>query len=134
MANELIARGKVESLCVNGTTKPYLDFWQDGPHEDKHKGFRRSLSGHDRGYRRTSSLEKGAEVLNLRSWSGLSQEEVKEVENAIRVDIHPGILLENLIVSGVPNFSKLAPTSRLVFPMRSGLQAILLVMEENSPC
>jgi MOSC domain-containing protein YiiM len=142
MATQPIAAGKVESLCINGKPLQGLIFWLDGPMGGVHSGrFARKLSGHDGEYIRTSSLERGAPVFNWRSWTGISSEEMSEVESALTVKIPQGCLLENITVSGIPNFSKLAPTTRLVFPPRekgryekSGKQAILAVWEENSPC
>ena len=37
-------------------------------------------------------------------------------------------------MTGVPNLSKLPPTTRLVFPVRNDMQAILAIWEENTPC
>ncbi len=57
-----------------------------------------------------------------------------ELEATLWVKVPPGVFLENLIISGVPNFSKLAPTSRIVGQKRGGSQAILAVWGENGPC
>jgi MOSC domain-containing protein YiiM len=97
------------------------------------------LSGHDGAYIRTSRLQKDSEVFNWRSWTGISQEELAGIENDLGLRVPSGCLLENIIVSGIPNFSKLPPTSRLVFPGmyedgKGVTQAILAVWEENSPC
>jgi MOSC domain-containing protein YiiM len=77
-------------------------------------------------------------ILNWRAWSALSLEEAAETEKALGVKIPAGCLLENMIISGIPNFSKLAPTTRLVFPARTHrdqhTQTILAVWEENTPC
>jgi hypothetical protein len=134
MPNELIAKGRVESVCINGEVKPHIDFWFNGVQGDKHVGFRRMLSKHDGAMKLTSELEKGAEVFNTRQWSGISTEEIGEIEAAIYAKIPPGILQENLTLSGVPNFSKLLSGTRIVCPMRDGHQAILAVWQENKPC
>lgn len=133
MKNELLATGKVEALCINGSAIDAIEFGFEGPVGDIHSGFTRKLSGHDGGYFRTSALAKGDIAFNWRSWTGLSQEELMEVEQALGCSIPQGCLLENIVVSGIPNFSKLPPTSRLVFPKR-GTQAVLAVWEENGPC
>ncbi len=127
--------GEVASLCCNGEPTDVLGFDFDGPIGEKHKGFTRLLSGHDGDYIRTSDLERDDEVFNWRTWTGVSVEELAEVEKELGdVAIPQGCLLENLRVSGIPNFSKLAPTSRLVFPPRNGNRLILAVWEENGPC
>ena len=138
MANDLIAIGAVVSLSINGSTLDELEFALEGPQGDAHSGFTRRLGGHDGEYTRTSDLKTGAPILNWRAWSGLSAEEIRETENALGAEIPPGCLLENIIFSGIPKFTKLPPTTRFVFPARRGengiRQAILAVWEENTPC
>lgn len=108
----------------------------EGPEHDVHSGFTRSLSGHDGAYLTTSSRVRGDLVFNWRTWTGLSQEEISEVESRLGVIIPQGCLLENLVVSGIPGFSQLAPTSRLVFSREGSdiTRPILAVWEENGPC
>ncbi|MDB5194845.1 MAG: hypothetical protein JWO84_29 [Parcubacteria group bacterium] len=144
MTYDRIATGKVTSLSVNGYAVRELFFQPTGPDGDNHKGFLRQLSGHDRDYLRTSGLQRGDQVFNWRSWTGLSKEELEEVEALLDARIPQGCLLENMMVEGIPNFSKLHPTTRLVFPHRDQPelfderktvgQAILAVWEENGPC
>ena len=139
MATQPIAEGKVESLCINGAPVQQIDFDLNGPRNDVHTGhFSRRLSGHDSEYIRTSSLKKGSYVFNWRSWTGLSQEDVAEIQHELGVTIPQGCLLENIIVSGIPHFSRLEPTTRLIFPFREnfpeGEQAILTIWEQNGPC
>ena len=134
MPNELIATGRVESLCLNGEATEKIWFDLHGPRGDSHSGFSRKLSGHDGVYRRTSALEKGHPVFNWRTWTALAREEIIQFEESLGVTIPQGCLLENLTLTGIPNLSKLPPTSRLVFPVRDGQQTILAVWEENSPC
>lgn len=138
MATAPIATGVVESLCVNGNPAESVLFLLDGPYGEIHSGFTRNLSGHDGEYMRTSALTKGKTVFNWRTWTGLSREEVTDIESKIGVAVPQGCLLENITVSGIPNFSKLEPATRLVFPAKNncgnGKQAILAVWEENGPC
>lgn len=133
-----IATGKVESLCMDGNPVDSVLFMLDGPYRDAHYGFTRKLSGHDGEYIRTSALSKGDTVFNWRTWTGLSREEIAQVESEIGVSVPQGVLLENITISGIPGFSQLAPTTRLVFPVKencgNGKQAILAVWEENGPC
>jgi hypothetical protein len=138
LKSELIAVGRVASLCIDGTSVDQIEYGLDGPGGDRHRGFTRALGGHDGAYARTSKLRKGAPILNWRAWSALSLEELAETERALDVEIPPGCLLENMIISGIPHFSKLAPTTRLVFLERrhrdQNTQAMLAVWEENTPC
>jgi len=138
MVTEPIATGRVESLCLNGKPAVSIVFGLSGPIGDSHSAFDRKLSGHDGEYIRTSTLVKGDTVFNWRTWTGISREEIAEVESKIGVRIPQGILRENITVSGIPNFSRLDPTSRLVFPRKQdcpiGPQAALAVWEENGPC
>lgn len=129
-----IATGYVESLAVNGQPTAGLHFSLVGPSGDAHHGHTRALSGHDGEYLRTSALVKGDQVFNWRSWTALSAEEVFEIERDLGLPVPAGCLLENLRIAGIPNFSRLAPTSRLVFPKHSATQLILAVWEENGPC
>ncbi|MCA9356910.1 hypothetical protein H6784_03425 [Candidatus Nomurabacteria bacterium] len=133
-----IAEGIVESLAINGETRQSIMFEIDGPVGDSHSGFVRKLSGHDGAYIATSTRSKGDLFYNFRSWTGLSMEEIEAVEKTLGYKIPVGCLLENIIISGIPNFSKLEPTSRLHFPPhrvgKEVKQAILAVWEENGPC
>ena len=138
MKPEPIAIGKVVSLAINGIPTEDIAFGLDGPGGDEHIGFARGLSGHDGAYIKSSDLKRGHRVANWRTWTGLSAEEIGSVSKAIGYDISTGLLLENITVEGIPNFSKLDPTSRLVFPSHEldGVltQAVLAVWEENGPC
>ncbi|MDB5266875.1 MAG: molybdenum cofactor sulfurase [Parcubacteria group bacterium] len=132
---EPIARGKVEWLCIDGMATEVIGFNLDGPEGDAHSGHTRKLSGHDSEYLWTSELVKRESVVfNWRSWTGLAVEEIREVEAVLKCDIPKGCLLENIGFSGIPNFSHLPPTSRIVFPKYGGEQLILAVWEENGPC
>jgi hypothetical protein len=139
MVNNIpIAEGIVESLAINGEPVPKIMFELEGPVGDNHAGFVRYLSGHDSGYIRTSNLSAGSLVFNWRSWTGLSTSEINALNLTLGYDIPVGCLLENIIFSKIPNFSKLEPGTRLVFPAwdidSKPCQAILAVWEENGPC
>jgi hypothetical protein len=138
MSYKPIATGVVKSLCINGLRVPTITFDLDGPRGEKHSGYTRKLSGHDGPYIATSALNKGDVIFNWRTWTALSFEEVCAVESSLGVNIPQGCLLENLTVSGISDISRLAPTSRLVFPYRKAEdgagQAILAVWSKNNPC
>jgi|SaaInl4_135m_RNA_FD_contig_31_1247766_length_1108_multi_4_in_0_out_0_1 hypothetical protein len=138
MRLEPLATGKVESLTIDGKPVESIRFALDGPEGDLHSAITRKLAGHDGRYVQTSDLSQGCEVFNWRTWTGLSVEEMAEVEGALELEIPQGCLLENITVSGIPDFTHLEPTSRLIFPSHGEgddlTQAILAVWEENSPC
>lgn len=135
MPNEQIAVGQVYSLCINGLSVREIRFEFDGPSGDTHQGFTRKISGHDGAYKRTSALSNGDEVFNHRMWTALSLEELSEARAVLGKEIPAGCLLENMTVSGIPSFSKLAPTSRLVIVSEDERrQTILMGTEENGPC
>ncbi len=133
-----IATGIVEALSINGKEVPEITFRFDRPFDDTHSDLSRKLNNHDRAYLATSKLKKGTPVFNWRRWTGLSSEEILIMEQALGYKIPVGCLLENIIISGIPNFSKLPPTTRLVFPDKvrgyATYQTILAVWEENGPC
>jgi len=133
--NQLIAEGKVRNLSINGQNVTQIYFNFDGPMGDIHSGMTRTLDGHDGSYIATSDMKRGHTVFNWRTWTAVSHEEVIEIEDNLLLNVPPGILLENLNISGIPGFSQLAPTSRLVFPVRlDGSQLVLAVWEQNGPC
>jgi hypothetical protein len=132
--NDLLAQGIVDALAIDGKEVRVLHFTMDGPRGDVHASRTRKLSGHDGAYIRTSALTKGDFVFNWRSWTGLATEDVQEISSALSKEVPVGALLENIRISGVPHFSKLAPTTRLVFPRHAEQQVILAVWEENGPC
>jgi hypothetical protein len=140
MRVEPLATGKVESLSIDGKPVESIRFGLDGPEGDRHSAYTRKLAGHDGRYVQTSDLSQGSEVFNWRTWTGLAAEEIAEVEGTLGLEIPQGCLLENIAVSGIPGFTHLEPTSRLVFPSHGEAegddltQVILAVWEENSPC
>jgi len=136
MRHEPIARGVVEGLCLDGVPDEVILFGPDGPQQDRHEGSTRLLSGHDGEYVETFGLPRGSEVFNWRTWTAVSREEVYEIEQDIGYLIPQGILLENLIIRGVPKLSKLTPCSGLVFLARDtkATRLVLSVWGENEPC
>jgi hypothetical protein len=134
MTSTHVATGIVENLLINGELGGLsLTFFADGPAGDRHSGLTRRLNGHDGDYMKTSMLRRGEEVFNWRQWTALSSEELGTIAKGVGASIPPGMFLENLIISRVPHFSKLPPTTRLIFPSR-GTQLVLAVWGENGPC
>ncbi len=73
----------------------------------------------------------GTEIRNVRQLSILSQEELSEIATKIELDnLDPGLLGANLILSGIPDFTHVPPSSRLQAP--DG--ATLTIDMENRPC
>lgn len=74
---------------------------------------------------------QGTEIRNTRQISILSIEELKLIAATMGVDeLLPEWLGANLLLSGIPNFSQIPPSTRLIFD--GG--ASLVVDLENSPC
>ena len=74
---------------------------------------------------------RGVEIRNVRQVTAVSVEELEEIRLAMGApELRPGWLGANLVVEGVPDFSALPPSSRLIGP--DG--AALVVDMENAPC
>jgi hypothetical protein len=74
---------------------------------------------------------QGTEIRNTRQVSIVSVEELALIAATMGVDgLQPEWLGANLLVSGIPNFSQIPPSTRMIFD--GG--ASLVVDLENSPC
>ncbi len=97
----------------------------DGFAGDKHSGFERVAWRGDKD-------PEGTVRRNERQWSGVSVEELAIIEK--KMDLKEPLTAEtlgaNICVEGIPDFSRLPKSARLVFP--SG--AVLAVEECNPPC
>ena len=93
--------------------------------DDKHRGYSRVCYEGD-------TEPVGTVRRNNRQWSGMSQEEVGEIEAALNLDqrLLPEDLGVNVFVGGIKDFSKLPKGTKLRFP--SG--AVLVVEDFNPPC
>jgi len=75
--------------------------------------------------------KQGTEIRNTRQISIASIEELALIADSMGIDsLQPEWLGANLLVSGIPEFSQIPPSTRLIFT--SG--ASLVVDLENSPC
>lgn len=75
--------------------------------------------------------EEGTPIRNTRQISIVSEEEMVLVAEGMEIDaIKPEWLGANLLISGIPHFTLLPPSTRLLF---SG-GACLIVDVENQPC
>jgi MOSC domain-containing protein YiiM len=73
----------------------------------------------------------GTEIRNVRQVSILSLEELEKIALNMNLEtIKPEWVIANLVVSGIPDFTLLPPSTRLIFP--SG--ASLVIDMENGPC
>ena len=114
-------RETLESHEVNTIT---LDF--AGIIGDAHAGLTRSSCS-----RVKRQYPDGTEIRNTRQVCAMSAEELSGIATNMGMhELLPGWLGVNLVIEGIPDFTKLPPSSRLVFD--SG--AALVVDMENAPC
>lgn len=79
----------------------------------------------------TGQYPRGTEIRNVRQFSVLSAEELALIAGAMRLPaVSPSLLGASLVISGIPDFTHLPPSSRLQFD--GG--ATLVVDMENRPC
>lgn len=73
----------------------------------------------------------GTEIRNTRQVSALSQEELHVIQNTLNIDeLRPQWVGANLIVEGIPDFTQVPPSSRLIAENGTAL----VVDMENAPC
>lgn len=93
---------------------------------DSHSGVTRASC-----VRVVSQYPKGTEIRNTRQISALSAEDIESIRNTMDLDIlNPEWIGANLVLQGLPDFSKLPPSSRLIAPNGTSL----VVDMENAPC
>ncbi|WP_050932024.1 MOSC domain-containing protein [Aestuariivita boseongensis] len=74
---------------------------------------------------------KGTEIRNVRQLSILSREEMDAIAQQIGLEaLDPGLLGANIILSGIPDFTHIPPSSRL----QAANGATLTIDMENRPC
>ena len=79
----------------------------------------------------TAQYPKGTPIRNERQLSIVSEEELAEIARRLKLDsIDPARLGASMVVRGIPDFTRVPPSSRLIAP--SG--ASLVVNMENRPC
>lgn len=116
--------GDTDSLRAAARDSLDLDF--DGALGERHEGRER-----DSCVRMTMLYPKGTRVRNVRQLSILSQEELDGIAAEIGVEaVDPSWLGASMVVRGIPDFTHVPPSSRLVLP--SGL--VLTIDMENLPC
>ena len=133
LLNVLSFQGKVESLLARASrSEGFVKAQTDqialtfaGP-DDCHAGLTRKSDS------RTLPLYKrNIDIRNVRQLTLLSAEELAEVAARLSIpEVKPEWLGANMLVSGIPDFTLLPPSTRLQFP--SG--ATIVVDMENYPC
>ena len=79
----------------------------------------------------TGQYPRGTEIRNVRQFSVLSAEELALIAQGMGLAVlNPALLGASLVISGIPDFTHLPPSSRLQFD--GG--ATLVVDMENRPC
>lgn len=112
-------------LDVPVAVDPLVLDW-GGPIGDRHHGVTMQSDT-----RQKWLYPKGTEISNYRQLSIVSAEELAQVAASLGVaELGPGLIADNLYLSGVPMLTTLAPMTRLVF---SGGPVVLLG-GENDPC
>ena len=133
LLNVLPFQGKVESLLARASrTEGFVKAKTDafnlsfaGP-EDCHAGLTRKSD-----VRTLALYKRDIDIRNVRQLTLLSVEELVDIAERLAIaDVKAEWMGANMVVSGIPDFSLLPPSSRLQFP--SG--ATIVVDMENYPC
>ena len=103
-----------------------VDLRFDGMPGEAHGGLTRASCA-----RVSSQYPKGTEIRNVRQLSVMSTEELAEIAMDCGLEtFDPTHIGASLVVSGIPDFTHLPPSSRLQFPDGSSI----VVDMENRPC
>ena len=128
-------RGKVESLLIHHAnsdddiTSAVIEsahLTYAGIEGESHSGLTRESCVRVKG-----QYKEGTEIRNTRQLSIVSAEELAQVAALMGIEtIQPSWLGASLCVSGIPDFTRLPPSTRLIF---SGGVSLVIDME-NEPC
>ena len=133
LLNVLPFQGKVETLLARASRAEgfvksptgSLSLSFAGP-EDCHAGLTRKSD-----VRTLALYKRDIDIRNVRQLTLLSVEELADIAERLAIaDVKAEWMGANMVVSGIPDFSLLPPSSRLQFP--SG--ATIVVDMENYPC
>ncbi|QFT64494.1 MOSC domain-containing protein [Roseivivax sp. THAF30] len=120
--------GRVTSETQRIRSEPNTEIaldW-DGIPGDTHSGLNRPSCS-----RLLSQYARGTEIRNVRQLAIMSEEEVAEIAQEMGLEtLQPEWLGASLVVSGLPDFSHLPPSSRL--QLEDG--GMLVVDMQNRPC
>lgn len=79
----------------------------------------------------TSQYKRGTEIRNVRQLSILSAEDLADIATKMGLDhIDPGWIGASMVIEGIPDFSHVPPSSRLMAPSGAGL----VIDMQNRPC
>lgn len=126
--------GKVHTVLINGTPDKDITTTRVGSVNVSYAGF--DGDWHT-GLTRASCVRvrrqypEGTEIRNTRQISIVSLEDLKAISRAMGVPaLEPEWLGANILLSGIPDFTLVPPSSRLIF---SGGTSLVVDME-NEPC
>ncbi len=134
LVTRIDVEGRVEACLISpdreaGLEKAKADkltVTLDGIVGDCHAGRSRKSDS-----RTLKQYPRGTEILNSRQVSIVSVEEMAEVAERLGIpEVRPEWVGANLLVSGIPDFTLLSPSTRMMFS--SG--AVLIIDIENAPC
>jgi MOSC domain-containing protein YiiM len=125
---------RTEAILINSTPDedlsssriPSVKMSYEGLEGESHSGLVRLSC-----VRVRHQYKEGTEIRNTRQISIVSVEELAAIADSIGIpELEPEWVGANLLVSGIPDFTKIPPSTRLIFA--SG--ASLVIDLENSPC
>lgn len=123
---EMLLGGPARAVGLEKTTVPALDLSFSGPAGDMHSGATRKSD-----VRTKIMYPRDIDIRNVRQLTLVSVEELAESALKLGIpEIKPGWFGANVLVSGIPDFTLLPPSTRLQFS--SG--ATIVVDLENYPC
>ena len=133
LLNVLPFQGKVESLLARASRpEGFVKAKTDGLNlgfagpEDCHAGLTRKSD-----VRTLALYKRDVDIRNVRQLTLLSVEELADIAERLAIaEVKAEWLGANIVVSGIPDFTLLPPSTRLQFP--SG--ATIVVDMENYPC
>lgn len=115
----------VEGRAVESTPRDALILSYAGISGDRHEGLVRPAGPREPWYPR------GTPMRNERQVSILGLEELAEIASTLGIDrLDPSWIGANLVLSGIPNLTRLPPRTLLLFP--SG--ATIRIDGDNDPC
>lgn len=135
--------GRVEAVLVTRTGKKTSQevgkiqvFANKGVAGDSHYGSTRLSDVRERALK-SVGLPKGLEIANARQFSGISKEDLITISEEMGLHYIPyGLLSENIVLSGIENFTQLPIGTMLLFrkSLTEVRSAVLCVSGENLPC
>ena len=115
---------------LESTAYDTIEFADAGVVGDKHFGFTIKSTG-----REMSLYPRGTLIRNNRQWSAISEEELADIAMKMGVKtVKPEWIGANLVIKGIPNFTKLPPLSMLTIRPDAPDKVVLMIYGENKPC